>query len=523
MKNKRLYYADKQNGEYQNPILFADYSDPDVIRVGDTYYMVASSFNYVPGLPILTSHDLVNWELVNYALPNIPYARYEVPQHSQGVWAPAIRYRDDEFYIFVGMPDEGIFMLKTKDPLGQWSEPVCLLEGKGLIDPCPFWDEDGKAYVVHGFARSRIGFKSFLGIFPMTPDGTKAIGTDHLLYNGLETQPTIEGPKVHRRGEYLYIFAPAGGVETGWQTVLRAKDIHGPFEERVVMRQGTSSTNGPHQGAWIEDTSGKDWFVHFQSLGAYGRIVHLQPMRWTADGWPYIGMDSGDTEWGMPCDSYEKPYAACHCEPTSLLASDDFSSDKLALQWQFMGNWRSDFFSLTEREQSIRLFARRLPEGCEPILWQCPQAMTQKLVCPAFCASVVLDASGLNHGEQAGFALMGGQYAYVAMRKNAEGFTLVHAGSHGDAHTESVLESKNLRTAKLTLHMELQCVDGQPKVCFGYCVDGNAFVPLAKPFFPSRHTWVGAKPTLFVMSYDQCEGDVGHADFSQYQVIAMKE
>ena len=233
-----LYFPDMGGGMYQNPVLFCDYSDPDVIRVGDTYYMTASSFNYVPGLPILVSKDLVNWELVNYALDNIPAPNYEKPRHADGVWAPAIRWHEGHFYIFYGMPDEGIYMVRTADALGKWEAPVLVLPGKGLIDPCPFWDDDGQAYVIHGYAKSRIGFKSWLGIFPISADGTRAIGDDHLLFDGSAEHPTIEGPKVHKRDGWYYIFAPAGGVATGWQTVLRSRSIHGPYEDRVVLRQG---------------------------------------------------------------------------------------------------------------------------------------------------------------------------------------------------------------------------------------------------------------------------------------------
>ena len=214
--DERLWKADLGNGKFQNPILFADYSDPDVIRVGDTFYMTASSFNYIPGLPILISKDLINWKLVNYALEKIDYDSYDTPQHAKGVWAPAIRYHNGEYYIYYGMPDEGIFMVKTKDPLGKWDKPVLVLEGKGLIDPCPFWDENGSAYIIHGYAKSRIGFKSYLGIFPMSSSGEEAIGEDKILFNGVATQPTIEGPKVYKRNGYYYIVAPAGGVKTGW-------------------------------------------------------------------------------------------------------------------------------------------------------------------------------------------------------------------------------------------------------------------------------------------------------------------
>ena len=142
---------------------------------------------------------MVNWTLVQYAIENIDYAVYELPQHSKGVWAPAIRYHDGWFYIYYGMPDEGIFMVRTKNPHGEWERPVLVLEGKGLIDPCPIWDEDGRAYIVHGYAKSRIGFNSHLGLFEMSVDGKRAISEDHLIFNGSKTQVTIEGPKIYKR------------------------------------------------------------------------------------------------------------------------------------------------------------------------------------------------------------------------------------------------------------------------------------------------------------------------------------
>ena len=325
-----LYFPDLGNGQYHNPVLFCDYSDPDVIRVGDTYYMTASSFNYVPGLPILISKDLVNWTLVNYALKNIPALGYEKPRHADGVWAPAIRWHDGYFYICYGMPDEGIYMVRARDALGEWDAPSLVLPGKGLIDPCPFWDDDGKAYIIHGYANSRIGFKSWLGIFPISADGLHAIGEDHLLFDGTKDHPTIEGPKVHKRDGWYYIFAPAGGVATGWQTVLRSRSIMGPYEDRIVLRQGDSVVNGPHQGAWVDAPDGTDWFIHFQSRGLYGRITHLQPMTWREDGWPVIGLPVKGETYGTPVDVWEKP-AGGECETLSLQASDTFIG-KLGLQ-----------------------------------------------------------------------------------------------------------------------------------------------------------------------------------------------
>ena len=155
--------ADRGDGTYRNPIIHADYSDPDVVAVGDDFYMTASSFGCAPGLPILHSKDLVNWQLVNYALREIPPVEYyREPRHGKGVWAPCIRYHAGELYIYWGDPDHGIYMVKTADPLGTWDEPVLVKAGKGMIDPTPLWDDDGKAYLVHAWAASRSQMNSVL-------------------------------------------------------------------------------------------------------------------------------------------------------------------------------------------------------------------------------------------------------------------------------------------------------------------------------------------------------------------------
>ena len=511
-----LYLPELGNGQYQNPILFCDYSDPDVIRVGDTYYMTASSFNYVPGLPILTSKDLVNWELVNYAIRNIPAPGYDKPRHSDGVWAPAIRWHEGYFYIFYGMPDEGIYMVRTRDALGQWEEPVLVLPGKGLIDPCPFWDEDGRAYVIHGYANSRIGFKSWLGIFPISPDGMQAIGEDHLLFDGTKDHPTIEGPKVHKRDGWYYIFAPAGGVATGWQTVLRSRAILGPYEDRIVLRQGESRTNGPHQGAWVDTPGGQDWFLHFQSRGLYGRITHLQPMTWKENGWPVIGEPVDGQTWGQPVDVWEKPEGPA-CEVLSQQGSDDFTG-ALGLQWQFMGNWDEHFFTLAEG--ALRLHAVKQPDDTG-LLWHSPNVLTQKIASPAFAAEVRMDASGLQIGEQAGFGLVGGQYAYVALRRTAEGLKLMYVQSEGAAHEEKILAEMEAPEEKLSFRMTLLPTGyDSAAVTFEY-TKGNAYRWIGEPFKPARHTWVGVRMALFTMPVDGGSHG-GHADFSCFQAEAVE-
>jgi len=253
----KVWVADSGDGTYRNPILYADYSDPDVVRVGEDYYLVASSFNAIPGLPVLHSRDLVNWTIVGHALQRQPpFEVFDKPQHGNGVWAPAIRYHNGEFYIFYPDPDYGIYLVKAKQPMGPWSEPLLIKAAKGWIDPCPFWDDDGKAYLVTAFARSRAGIKSILVISRMSPDGTSLLDNGVMVFDGHDHDPTVEGPKLYKRNGYYYVFAPAGGVESGWQLALRAKNINGPYERKVVLAQGKTSINGPHQGAWIETPSG---------------------------------------------------------------------------------------------------------------------------------------------------------------------------------------------------------------------------------------------------------------------------
>lgn len=522
-----LYCADNGDGTYTNPVIFSDYSDPDVIRVEDTYYLTASSFNYTPGLPILISKDLVNWELVNYATNNIFYDDYDTPQHAKGIWAPAIRYHAGEFYIYYGMPDEGIFMVKAKNPLDKWENPVLVLEGKGLIDPCPYWEED-KAYIVHGYARSRIGFKSHLGIFEMNMEGTKAISEDHIIYSGYETNPTIEGPKVYKRNDFYYIFAPAGGVATGWQTVLRSKNIYGPFEEKVVLRQGNTQVNGPHQGALVDDVEGNEWFLHFQDAGLYGRIEHLQPVMWEND-WPVIGANTDENGCSEPVIRNKKPSVnnkdAVYIK--SLEASDDFEKDTLALQWQWLGNNNERFYSL-KKGPFLRLFAHNSAKNKNKIMWNMSNVLTQKLLCRQFVAETKFDYSNLLNDEKAGVTVVGGQYCYLSVNKTDDKYTLVYTESYDENderfEKETVIYdiASNHENKELNVKVELENVDSV-KLTISYSFDGKNFTVVDSEFVPSDHQWTGAKLGIFAFGTNtinstDTENNIGFADFKFFKV-----
>ncbi len=413
MSSGKLWNADLGNGSYRNPILYADYSDPDAIRVGEDYFMIASSFSNAPGLPLLHSKDLVSWKVVNYVLPEIPEERYREPIHGCGVWAPAIRFHAGTYYVCFPMPDEGIYMTTTADPFGIWSKPVNIRPGAGWIDPCPFWDDDGKAYLVAGVAKSRIGYKSVLHMVEMQPDGMGLIGDAVKIFDGNEKdQETIEGPKMYKRNGWYYIFAPAGGVKRGWQTVLRARSVFGPYEYKVVMRQGSSDVNGPHQGAWVDTVTGEDWFLHFQDVYGAGRITHLQPMSWQED-WPVIGIAKVDKDCGEPVAEYRKPNVGN--ENTSTFepeTSDDFTGNRLGLQWQWNANPCRDWYALTGSSLKLNAVKKRTVYG------DMPNLLLQKWPAPEFSCVTKFDLTNLADGEEAGVISMGMRYALLTFRKD---------------------------------------------------------------------------------------------------------
>lgn len=427
-----LYCADLQNGKYRNPILFCDYSDPDVIRVGNTYYLTASSFNFTPGLPILASHDLVNWTLINYAAENIPLPQYDTPQHAKGLWAPSIRYHGGMFYIFVATPDEGIFVTETDDPAGKWTPLCAIWKGKGFIDPCPFWDDDGKVYVIHAHAKSRIGFKSKLGILEADPKTFACTASDTFIFDGTETQPTIEGPKVYKRGDLYYILAPAGGVKQGWQTALRSKSIYGPFEEKIVMAQGSSPVNGPHQGALVDTSSGEEWFIHFQDRGVYGRITHLQPVAWK-DGWPFMGtsVKNGSLP-GEPVAEYQMPLNKSGQETFKISANAVRAGKNADLNWQWSANHCADFaFFSTNGSITLNLLG-----GQNTALWESPNVLTRKIQCPSFAFHAQFDVTNLSAGDRSGILFIGGEYASVAVERDVAGYKLCYLESEDDPSDE---------------------------------------------------------------------------------------
>jgi beta-xylosidase len=510
-----VWVPDLGNGNYKNPIIFADYSDPDVIRVGDDYYMTASSFDAVPGLPILHSKDLVNWKIIGHALPmHPPYKHFSKPQHGKGVWAPAIRYHDGEFYIYYPDPDYGIYMVKAKNPKGPWSRPVLVMAAQGLIDPCPLWDSDGKVYLVHAFAGSRAGIYSILVINRMNEEGTKVIDKGKIVYDGHDRDRDVEGPKLYKRHGYYYIFAPAGGVSHGWQIVLRSRHIYGPYKRREVLHQGNTSINGPHQGAWVTTRTVQSWFIHFQERSVYGRVTWLEPMKWV-NNWPIIGKDINGDGIGEPVMQHKKPDVGRAYPIATPQTSDEFNSKKLGLQWQWQANPRATWDYPYPAKGVLRLYCQLLPPDYKNY-WNVPNILMQKFPAPEFTATTKLAFHPQNEGDKVGFIVMGKSYAYLSLQKKEDHIILSYVKcKHADkGSSEKVLMKRKINQSIVYFRVKV-IKDGECH--FSYSLDGAKYHLLKEPFQAKAGKWIGAKVGIFCTSTKKAH-DSGYADFDWFRV-----
>lgn len=528
-----VWVADNGNGTYKNPILYADYSDPDVCRVGDDYYMTSSSFNCLPGLQILHSKDLVNWTIIGaavpYALP--PIEEIERPEHGNRVWAPSIRHHKGEFYIFWGDPDQGAFMVKAKDPKGPWSEPVLVKPGKGIIDTSPLWDDDGKVYMVHGYAGSRAQLKSIIAICELTPDASKVVTQSRIIFDGHDNHETVEGPKFYKRNGYYYIFAPAGGVQTGWQLVLRSKNVYGPYEDKIVLHQGKTDINGPHQGAWVDTTTGEDWFLHFQDVGAYGRIVHLQPVKWVND-WPVIGIDKDGDGCGEPVKTHKKPNVGKTYPICTPQESDEFDGYTLSPQWQWHANINEKWAYFAGDKGFARLYSYPVVKEYKN-LWDVANLMLQKTPADNFAATMKLTFKPTTKykGERTGLVVMGLDYAGLILENTDNGLILsqVECMKADKGTPEQVNKSVNLKDGTVYLKVQFS-YDGSKigaseggrdyvVMCnFSYSLDGKKYQKLGNAFQAKEGKWIGAKIGTFCTRPAIVTNDGGWTEIDWFRI-----
>ena len=471
-------WGDQGDGTYRNPVLNADFSDPDVIRVGAKYYMVASDFHFL-GMQVLESDDMVNWRYISQI-----YRRFDEPgwdenaHYAGGSWAPAIRYHNGLYYVYFCTPDEGLYMTTAKDPHGPWAPLHLVKRVVKWEDPCPFWDEDGQAYL----GRSRHGAGPII-VHKMSADGKTLLDEGKTVYEG----PIAEGTKFLKRNGWYYLIIPEGGVGTGWQTVLRSRNIYGPYQRKVVLEQGSTKINGPHQGALVDAPDGSWWFYHFQETPVLGRVVHLQPARWQ-DDWPLMGVDYDGNGVGEPVSMWKKPIPSTSAP---LLQTDDDFSGTLGLQWQWNHNPVDSHWSLTDRKGWLTLKAQPADS-----LKACRNMLTQKVVGWLSESTTLVESSGDNY---AGLFCSGKLFRAVGLCKDG---IYVEAGGQ-----RQMVQKGHFAKVWLRVTNDSQ----QNRHQFAYSLDGEHFVSAGETFPMRGGYWKGIRTGLF------CYGSNGKAHFDSFQ------
>ena len=543
MAQSQVWCPDNGDGTYTNPVINADYSDPDVCvgPSGEDYYMTASSFQCVPGLPILHSKDLVNWTIINHAIGNLyegdckMLEHFSKPQHGNGVWAPSIRYHDGQYYIYWGDPDFGVYMVKTVngDPAGEWTKPYCVIKGTGYIDTTPLWDDDGRCYLVNGWANSRSKYASVLTVREMSADGMRSIGQPVIVFDGNGTENrTCEGPKFYKRDGWYWIMCPAGGVPEGFQLAMRSKSPYGPYEHKIVLAQGKTNINGPHQGGWVHTKYGEDWFIHFQDKEAYGRVVHLNPVDWST-GWPIMGKK------GEPVTTYKKPKASegiLHSSLFTLHSSDEFNSSTLGKQWEWHANYDEKFGTATAFG-TYRIYTYKLSEGWKNF-WEVPNMLLQKTPADEFTVTTKVRFTSKADGQFGGLIMMGLDYSALVVKRVGKEFQLVQMtckqADKGNPQTETVLATlKPTAEDKIDykpgihedIYLRLQVTlpdaaklknnnggfEGKPVVRFSYSLNGKKFTDCGEESLMRQGKWIGAK-FGFISAETNAKADRGWID-----------
>lgn len=483
-------WGDLGDGTFANPVLNADYSDPDVIRVGQKYYMVCSEFQFM-GMPVLESEDMVNWKIIGQIYTKINFPEYDQNQrYGGGSWAPSIRYHDSKYWVYFCTPNEGLFMSNASNPAGPWSPLVNIKNVSGWEDPCPLWDENGQAYI----GRSQLGGGPII-IHKMSSDGTTLLDAGTTVYNG----PTSEGTKLFKKDGLYYISIPEGGVGGGWQTVLRSNSIYGPYEKKVVLEMGSTPVNGPHQGALVDTPNGEWWFFHFQSLDPLGRVVHLQPAAWD-NGWPVIGKDYNKNGIGEPVKICKKPNVGKTMPVLAPQSSDEFTSVDLGFQWQFNHNPVNTNWFLTQRSGWLTLKALKADR-----LRNSKNMLTQKTMGYIGEASTELDCSQLADGQRAGLLCIGNKYNAIGVFYES-GERKIYIESEGSFTT---IASVSQETVFLKVTMDANA----NKYHFYYSTNNQDFISCGDTFSEGSRDWKGARVGLY--SYNE-KTDAGDAFFNRF-------
>lgn len=461
---QQVWTADNGDGTFTNPLMWGDWPDPDVIRVGDEFYMVSTSMHYVPGSPIVKSKDLVNWEMAGYAVERYDEdPRYDMQGgnlYLNGSWANSIRYHNGKFYVAFCTPygwgtEKGNFCVCESEKVeGPWKRTIY---PEYLYDPGLFFDDDGRVYVVHGQGR--------LFLTELNADVRSVKGEPVEIWKGgvddskgTGKRAGMEGSHVYKINGMYYITCPAGGTE-GWQMCLRSKNICGPYECKVIMQDDSSyPKNGLHQGGMVQLKNGEWWFVIMQDRGAIGRVPYLVPVKWK-DGWPILGVNGKDAV------TYPKPVVGKTCKIKAPATTDEFNRKCLGLQWQWNHNPDNTKWSLTERPGYMRLKASLATD-----LKNARNTLTQRIQGPSSEGTVEMDLSKLKDGNVAGFGVFQFPYAYVAVQQEGNTRNVVMC-NNGKIVDIPIRELKQNR-----IWFRVRATDKDFTARFYYSLDGKEFI-----------------------------------------------
>ncbi len=497
---KQVSVSDQGNGKYRNPLIFADFPDPDVIRVGDTYYMVSTTMHHFPGATILKSTDLVNWEYCAQPLTQLSTRdRYSLIDgqnaYAAGMWACSMKYHDGKFYLLINGNDAGGWLLTATDPEGKWEKRQL---SRIYYDPGMLFD-NGKVYVACGIGNIQMceldedfNFKQ-----------EKRVISD---------KSGLEGCHLYKIGDYYYIYATYGGWPSG-QAVFRSKNIFGPYEEKMLVEKTIDGKpNTVHQGALFDTPTGEWWTIMQEDLGCLGRMPNLQPVQW-ADDWPVVGNK------GVPYETYFKPKTARPMPRRQLPTNDNFRSYPLGQQWQWNHNPDDGAWSLFERPGWLRLktsgTANRLTQA-RNMLTQRIYAFHGKESTPS-TGTIRLDVSHLSEGDRAGICVLQDPYAFIAVEMKDGQRRLVWR--QDTLRTSSSFQpAEQVKSVDIdsVIYLRASVTKSTSRAKFAYSLDNKTFVNFGNETTLGFNltVFVGARFGLFCFAA-QADSE-GYADFDWF-------
>ena len=490
--------SDLGNGRYKNPIIAADFPDPDVIRVGDTYYMVTTTMHHFPGATIVKSKDLVNWEYCAKPLAQLAATdRYNLQNgqnaYAAGMWACSMKYHNGKFYLLINGNDTGGWLLTATDPEGNWEQkPLSRI----YYDPGMLFD-NGKVYVACGIGNIQIC--ELDEDFNYIQEKNVISGKDGL-----------EGCHFYKIGDYYYIYATYGGWPSG-QAVFRSKNVFGPYEEKMLVEKIINGKpNTVHQGALFDTPAGEWWTIMQEDLGALGRMPNLQPVKWQ-DGWPIVAAN------GVPYATYNKPAVGASYPRTGMPTNDNFRSYPIRPQWEWNHNPNNGAWSLFERPGWLRLKTSDKAN----VLTQARNMLTQRIFAfedRASAGTVRVDVSQLGEGDRAGICILQDPYGMIAAEKKNGQYRLVwQEGGLKDGEPASkreVLAMDELQDGIIYLRATVNYKTS--KTQFYYSTDNQTYYKLG------RETTLGFNLSIFVgarfgiFCYATQDGSEGFADFDWF-------